>query len=136
MSDRQPLDHRRLPAPSRVYPSRGMRPPRAGPQPLPPPLLVDGPWDQDYVQFLSDVAGELSKLEVTHYRLRSCQPTLCNYWHETERFGVCWKCSNVTRAYVTPSITPPNWAGVEPGPPADSATLEVRRAYWLARGDQ
>ena len=125
------IDHHRIPAPSRRYPRRGLRP-------VSPRLLtVDPPRDPDYRQFLCEVAAELAKLEYASCRLRSHQPTLCNYWHFSDRFGVCWKCSQVTRPFVTPAITPPNWAGEleePPAPPPNDASLATRRAYWLRQG--
>ena len=102
------VDHCRIPAPSGQYPRRGLR--------TDPTLTVDPPRDPDYRAFLLDVAARLAGLQHNpfqpphQYRLRSYQPTLCNYWHDSP-YGHCWKCSQVTRAFVTPSITPPNWDG-------------------------
>ena len=120
------IDHKRVPAPSGQYPRTHLRSEL--------PLTVDPPRDPDYRAFLADVAAQLAKLEGTPYRLRSCQPTLCNYWHFTARFGVCWKCSQVTRAFVSPSITPPNWGGETKDPPPNDASFEERRACWLSQG--
>ena len=104
MAQQSPVNHYRTPAPSGQYPRRRLR--------SDPTLTVDSPRDAEYRAFLFSVAERLSDLEPPVIARRSYQPTLCNYWHDTSRFGVCWTCSQVTRTFCTLSITPPVWSGV------------------------
>ena len=112
MAQQPSVNHHRTPAPSGQCPRRRLR--------SDPTLTVDSPRDAEHRAFLLSVAERLSDLEPPVVARRSYQPTLCNYWHDTSRFGVCWKCSQVTRAFCTPAITPtspsyitpPVWSGV------------------------